>query len=227
MSWCRSHDIAAAQSARTALATQDFDALFTTGQADHLRPPRLSVADPSPHLPAEESREYHVRGYKEEGTTTHAVGHGRAQRSRPLPPGLGCDRPRAAALRQSRLREAGHSRQVHGAQDLHPRAWRRHALRQGRRWGDLAGTVEVIFPPPCGEGSGRGLEDRSRTHRRKYETSKRPPPHPSPQAGRVGFYFAKKLFSPLACYPVRRRLFRYRGHRTDPARKMRTVWLFP
>ena len=39
-------------------------------QADHLRVPRLSVADPSADLPAERPHNIHVRGYKEEGTTT-------------------------------------------------------------------------------------------------------------------------------------------------------------
>ena len=40
------------------------------GQADHLRLPRLPVAHPPPHLPAAKPPNLHVRGYKEEGTTT-------------------------------------------------------------------------------------------------------------------------------------------------------------
>ena len=40
-------------------------------QAGHLRLPRLPVADPPAHLPAHATtRNLHVRGYKEEGTTT-------------------------------------------------------------------------------------------------------------------------------------------------------------
>ena len=39
-------------------------------QAGDLRLPRLPVADPSPHLPPRQPRHIHVRGYKEEGTTT-------------------------------------------------------------------------------------------------------------------------------------------------------------
>ena len=35
-----------------------------------LRLPRLSLADPSPDLPAAAHPHIHVRGYKEEGTTT-------------------------------------------------------------------------------------------------------------------------------------------------------------
>ena len=38
--------------------------------ARHLRLPRLPVADPSPHLPPTNHANIHVRGYKEEGTTT-------------------------------------------------------------------------------------------------------------------------------------------------------------
>ena len=40
------------------------------GQADHLRVPRLSLADPPPDLSADNHKNLHVRGYKEEGTTT-------------------------------------------------------------------------------------------------------------------------------------------------------------
>jgi xylulose-5-phosphate/fructose-6-phosphate phosphoketolase len=40
------------------------------GQADRLRLPRLSPADPRADLPAHEPRSLHVRGYNEEGTTT-------------------------------------------------------------------------------------------------------------------------------------------------------------
>ena len=39
-------------------------------QAHRLRLPRLPLADSPADLPADESRNLHVRGYKEEGTTT-------------------------------------------------------------------------------------------------------------------------------------------------------------
>ena len=44
----------------------------------------------------------HVRGYKEEGTTTTPVRHGDAQRPRPLPPGHRRHRPRARARASGR-----------------------------------------------------------------------------------------------------------------------------
>ena len=53
------------------LSDAEFDALFTHDTADRLRLPRLPVADPPAHLPAHATtRNLHVRGYKEEGTTT-------------------------------------------------------------------------------------------------------------------------------------------------------------
>ena len=38
------------------------------GQTRSFRLPWLSLADPSTHLPTDQSSQYHVRGYKEEGT---------------------------------------------------------------------------------------------------------------------------------------------------------------
>ena len=69
------------------LSDHDFDALFTTDKpiifAFHGYPwliHRLTYRRNG-------HDNLHVRGYKEEGTTTHAVRHVRAERSRPLPPG--------------------------------------------------------------------------------------------------------------------------------------------
>ena len=62
---------ARAPSIRTGCPTREFDALFTDRPAGDLRLPRLPVADPPPHLPARRTtHNLHVRGYKEEGTTT-------------------------------------------------------------------------------------------------------------------------------------------------------------
>ena len=52
------------------MSDAEFDAVFTTGSAGDLRLPRLPVADPPAHLPAARPPNLHVRGYKEEGTTT-------------------------------------------------------------------------------------------------------------------------------------------------------------
>ena len=48
----------------------DFDLLFTKRQADHLCLPRVSMADPPAHLSPHNHDNMHVRGYKEEGTTS-------------------------------------------------------------------------------------------------------------------------------------------------------------
>ena len=53
------------------LSDRDFDVAVHDRQADHLRLPRLPVADPPPDLPPHAiTTNLHVRGYKEEGTTT-------------------------------------------------------------------------------------------------------------------------------------------------------------
>ena len=72
----------------------------------------------------------HVRGYKEEGHDDDAVRHGGAERPRPLPPRRGRDRPRAAARRARRLRQAGDPRQADRAQAVHRGARRGHARDQ-------------------------------------------------------------------------------------------------
>ena len=65
--------------------------------AGHLRLPRLPVADPPPHLPADEPREPPRPRLQGGGHDHHAVRHGHAQRPRPLPPRHRRHRPRAGA----------------------------------------------------------------------------------------------------------------------------------
>ena len=109
------------------LSDHDFDALFTTDKpiifAFHGYPwliHRLTYRRNG-------HDNLHVRGYKEEGTTTHAVRHVRAERPRSLPPGQRRDRPRAEARRARRLRQAGDPRQADRAQAVHLPLRRRHA----------------------------------------------------------------------------------------------------
>jgi len=52
------------------LPDNDFDELFTKGQAGNLRFPRLSMVDPPVDLSPHQPSQHHVRGYKEEGTIT-------------------------------------------------------------------------------------------------------------------------------------------------------------
>ncbi len=109
------------------LSDRDFDALFTKDKpiifAFHGYPwliHRLTYRRTN-------HGNLHVRGYKEEGTTTHAVRHGRAERPRPLPSGGGRHRPAAAARRPRRIPQAGDPREADRAQAIHREAWRRHA----------------------------------------------------------------------------------------------------
>ncbi len=94
------------------ISDRDFDALFTTDKpiifAFHGYPwliHRLTYRRGG-------HDNIHVRGYKEEGTTTHAFRHVRAERPRPLPSGDGRDRPRAGPGGARRLRQAGFARQA-------------------------------------------------------------------------------------------------------------------
>ena len=65
--------------------------------ADHLRLPRLSVADPPPGIPPHQSRQPARPRLQGGGHHHHAVRHDRAERHGPLPSGHGRHRPRAAA----------------------------------------------------------------------------------------------------------------------------------
>ena len=67
----RGSDEAAARERASARAERRrFRRAVHEGQAGHLRVSRLSVADPPADLSADEPRNLHVRGYKEEGTIT-------------------------------------------------------------------------------------------------------------------------------------------------------------
>ena len=89
------------------LTDRDFDALFTTDKpiifAFHGYPwliHRLTYRRTN-------HDNLHVRGYKEEGTTTTPFDMVRAERPGPLPPGRRRHRPGAEARRARRLRQAG------------------------------------------------------------------------------------------------------------------------
>ena len=70
-------------------------------QAGHLQLPRISVADSSPGLPAAQPRQHACARLQGKGQHQYAAGAGDQQQYRPLQPGHGCDRPRAAACRRS------------------------------------------------------------------------------------------------------------------------------
>ena len=96
-------------------------------QADHLRLPRLPVADPSPHLPPHQSRQSARARLQGGRHHHHAVRHGGAQHPRPLPSGDGCGEPGAEAAGTGGAHQAAHARQAQPAHAIHPRARRRHA----------------------------------------------------------------------------------------------------
>ena len=97
------------------------------GQADHLRLPRLPVADPPADLPADEPQEPARPRLQGGGDDDDAVRHGGPQRPRPVPPGGGRDRPAAAAGLPRRLLQAGDPREADRAQAVHRPPRRRHA----------------------------------------------------------------------------------------------------
>ena len=78
------------------LSDTDYDSLFTTRQAHHLRLPRLPVAGPSADLPPHQPQPPRPR-LQGRGHDHHRLRHAGAERPGPLSPGAGCGRPSAAA----------------------------------------------------------------------------------------------------------------------------------
>ena len=110
-------------------------------QASRLRLPRLSVVDPSPHLPARQPRQPACARLQGGGHHHDAVRHGDAERPRPLPPRDGRDRPRAGPCRTRQARYARSSRTAPARPRLHARARRG---RSGDRRLDVAGLILVV-----------------------------------------------------------------------------------
>ena len=81
-------------------------------QAGRLRLPRLSVADPPPHVPAHESREPARARLQGRGDDDDAVRHGDAERPRPLPPRDRRHRPRPGPRHGARAPAAGDGRRA-------------------------------------------------------------------------------------------------------------------
>ena len=111
------------------LSDHDFDTLFTKDKpivfAFHGYPwliHRLTYRRTN-------HKNLHVRGYKEEGTTTTPFDMVRVERDGPLPSGAGRDRPPAATRLARRLRQAGHPQRAHRASPIHQRARRGSSVR--------------------------------------------------------------------------------------------------
>ena len=125
----------------------------------------------------------HVRGYKEEGTTTTPVRHGDAQRPRPLPPRHGRHRPRArrsarraADLRQqmvdarvaARLHTREHGEDPPEIAELDLARWQRRPTREGAR------RQRRLVEPEAARGRRRrhgGVVARPRRRRRATSTT--------------------------------------------------------
>ena len=97
--------------------------------ADRLRLPRLSVADPSAHVPADEPRQPARARLQGGRHDDDAVRHGHAQRPRPLPPRDRRHRPRAGAGREGRGAAPGHGRGAAAMPGLDAGARRGRAVR--------------------------------------------------------------------------------------------------
>ena len=105
------------------------------GQTDHLRLPRLSVADSPIDLPADEPHEHPRARLQGRRNDDDSVRHGRDERSGPLPSRRGRDRPTAATRLAGRLLQAGNPRKVDRSQGIHLEAWRRFAGDQRMEMG--------------------------------------------------------------------------------------------
>ena len=112
------------------MSDAEFDALFTTDQpvifAYHGYPWLIHRLTYRRHG----HDNFHVRGYKEEGTTTTPFDMVDAERPGPVPPGHGRDRPGARAGVLGRARPAADDGQADLLPRLHPRAGRGRARDQ-------------------------------------------------------------------------------------------------
>ena len=107
------------------------------GPADHLRLPRLPVADPPADVPAQGPRQPPRARLQGGGDDHDAVRHGDAQRDGPLPPRDRHHRPPARAGAARRARAPADGRRAAAPPRLHAPGGRRHA---GHARLDLAGV---------------------------------------------------------------------------------------
>ena len=136
-------------------------------QADHLRLPRLPVADPPPDLPADEPRQPARARLQGGGHDDDAVRHGGAERPGPLPPRDRRHRPRAGAARSAGRRTSSRRCATAGSSTARTssstaRTCRRSATGSGRRLrracSPVAGRLgEPTVPCPIGVARFRDL----------------------------------------------------------------------
>ena len=161
------------------LSDRDFDALFTKDKpiifAFHGYPwliHRLTYRRTN-------HKNLHVRGYKEEGTTTTPFDMVVLNDLDRFHLVRGRDRPPAAARRPRRLLQAGDPREADRAQAVHRQARRRHAGDQRLEVGREGAGRHGAAPPPKGTTSRSGASGRARSSRPAGAASGRNPCHPN------------------------------------------------
>ena len=112
------------------LDEREFDAIFGT-DVDHLRLPRLPVADPPADLPAHQPRAPARARLQGGGHHHHPVRHGGPQRHGPVPPRDRRARPGARPGPEGRRAPAADAGPAYGAPRLRQRARRRPARDHG------------------------------------------------------------------------------------------------
>ena len=109
------------------LPDTEFDSLFTKDRPDRVRVPRVSVADPPPHIPSRKSREPARPRLQGGGHDDDALRHGDAQRPRPVPSRHGRRRPRARPRRERSASATGDDRPPATRPRVHAPARRRRS----------------------------------------------------------------------------------------------------
>jgi phosphoketolase len=103
----------------------------------------LPLADSPPDLPPHQPRQSAREGLQGRGHHHNPVRHGGHERSGPLPPGRGRDRPRSRVAQGGGAPEAVSAGQVDRAQVVHLQARRRHARDSGLA---VAGLMVARLP---------------------------------------------------------------------------------
>ena len=135
------------------LSHHEFDAAVHHRSADRLRLPRLSVAHPSAHLPADEPRQSPCPRLQGGGHHDDAVRHGDAQRPRPISPRHRRHRPCPGPRRAGGARAPGDAGPAAARPRLHPGAWRGRSRHRRLGVGGLSAPPMRILVVNAGSSS--------------------------------------------------------------------------
>ena len=124
--------------------------------------PRLALVDPPADLPPHQPRQHPRPRLQGRGHHHHALRHGGAERSGPLPPRDGHRRPPAADRREGHLLEAAPQRQAHRAQAVYRQEWSRLAgnpeLDLGQSKMNAQELIDTARAPVAGDKRSAGLQ---------------------------------------------------------------------